>query len=509
MSKHTATTPLVLLILDGWGLAADGPDNAITQAQTPVWDRLWQQYPHSELAASGPAVGLPEGQMGNSEVGHIHLGAGRQCPQSLVKINAAIESGDFQQNKVWQDSLDHVAKHKKNLHVMGLLSPGGVHSHETHLLAALQMACQQHGIQCFFHAFLDGRDTPPRSAMPSIEKTHALIAKHPHMHFASITGRYYAMDRDQRWERTTKAFQCLCQTPKHHHASAMAALTDAYANGQSDEFVLPATIDHQAIADGDVVWMLNFRADRARQLCQALTAPAQTPCAPHGPHIHHCITLTDYGKDFQCTVAYPKPALDHTLGACIADAGLRQLRLAETEKYAHVTYFFNGGQETHFTGEQRALIASPKVATYDLQPEMSAMAITDTLLDHIKHDKTDVIIANFANADMVGHTGQQHATEKAIAYIDACLGRIVDAVLAVDGQCLITADHGNAEQMYNTKQQQTHTAHTLNPVPCLYVGQRVKTLKSGGLIDVAPTLLSLLHLPVPKEMTGNNLAIMT
>lgn len=500
-----ANTPCALLILDGWGVAPKAMDNAISQAHTPIWDALWANNPHTTLEASGAIVGLPGGQMGNSEVGHLHIGAGRVCQQDLVRIHQAIQDESFAHNPVLLKSLQE--NPKARLHLVGLCSDGGVHSHIHHLLAAISLASKHPRIPCYVHAILDGRDTPPQSAAPHLERIQKALQAHPHGHLASMMGRYYAMDRDQRWDRTEAAYRCLSEPSKTQQFNPLEALQHSYAQGQTDEFVTPTTLDHSPIQNGDIVWFMNFRADRARQLCQALFQREQTPLTQPTVKLGSLVTLTDYGLEPTVPVAFPKDTIEDTLGWAISQAGLRQLRLAETEKYAHVTYFLNGGAETPYPLEDRELIESPKVATYDLQPEMSAHAVTDALLKSLENEAHDVILCNFANADMVGHTGVQKATEEAITTIDQCLERIVNAFRKKGGHVFITADHGNAEKMFDPSHQQPHTAHTSNPVPLLYIGDRIEHLSSGGsLIDIAPTILTLLNCPIPAGMTGHNLA---
>lgn len=476
--------PFVLIILDGWGASEAIDGNAIYAAKKPTWDHLWSTYPHTLLACSGLEVGLPTGQMGNSEVGHLNIGAGRIVYQELTRINKAIEDSSFLKNPVFLQAINN----KKPIHVLGLLSPGGIHSHEDHIHAFLTLAQEQGAKELYLHAFLDGRDTPPKSAKNSLGKVKEYVA--------SITGRYYAMDRDKRWERTELAYGLLTQNKAPYQAtSPLKALEIAYQRGETDEFVKPTLVgDHPPILPGDTVVFMNFRADRARQLTELLMKSANVT------------TLTRYSKDWNIPCAFPPSSLNNILGGYLAEKGFKQLRIAETEKYAHVTYFFNGSQEQPFPGEDRVLISSPKVATYDLCPEMSAREVTDKLTDAIQQNGYDFIVCNFANADMVGHSGKFSAAVKAIEVLDECLGKISDAVLKVGGEILITADHGNAEQMHDHSTQQSHTAHTMEPVPLVYVGKQKFQFKSGGkLADVAPTILQLLSLDKPKEMTGQSL----
>jgi 2,3-bisphosphoglycerate-independent phosphoglycerate mutase len=501
--------PIVLMILDGFGYRESTQYNAIAQAKTPCWDRLWQHYPRCLISASGHCVGLPKGQMGNSEVGHLNLGAGREVAQSLSRITMAIEDGSFAENAVLTHAVDQALSQGKNIHVMGLLSPGGVHSHEQHVFAMVAMAKARGAKQVYVHAFLDGRDTPPQSALASIQALEAIDG----VQLVSMVGRYYAMDRDQRWERVEQAYRLLCAGDAEFSAtSGEAALKLAYARGEGDEFVKPTCIlqgeDPVCIRPGDSVIFMNFRADRARELSQALIDP-DFDGFQRGPRLEPLcfVSLTEYHQDFDCAVAYPPESLEQILGEVVADQGLHQLRMAETEKYAHVTFFFNGGREVPFKNEERVLIPSPKVATYDLQPAMSAVEMTDRLLEAIAGANYDLIVINYANPDMVGHTGNLAAAVEAIEVVDACLTRVVEALQAVGGELLLTADHGNAECMYNPETQQPHTAHTSELVPCLYMGRSASVLKAEGgrLADIAPTVLQLLGLEVPSLMTGSAL----
>lgn len=496
--------PIVFIILDGWGYNPDREYNAIMQAKTPTWDYLWEHCPHGLLQASGHAVGVPDGQMGNSEVGHLHMGAGRPVPQSLLRINQAIESGEFAKNEALNNALNLAKAKQKAVHILGLLSPGGVHSHENHINAMLDLAKNKGSEKVYFHAILDGRDTPPRSALASLEQVHGKVS--------SIIGRYFAMDRDKRWPRTERAYDLLTLGKADFTAEdAKTALEMAYARGENDEFVQPTIIqnpDHpfQAIQDGDVVIFMNFRADRARQLSHALIdANFQGFKRQKVVTLSEFVTLTEYAKDLPSVVAFPTQDITHSFGECVSEHGLKQLRIAETEKYAHVTFFFNGGIEPPFPGEDRILISSPKVAYYDEKPEMSAFEITAKLTSVIEEQLYDVIICNYANPDMVGHTGNFPATMKACEAIDQCLTQIVSALKKVHGELLITSDHGNAEKMYDNKTHQIHTAHTDNLVPYLYFGRPAEAHPQGVLYDIAPTLLYLLGIEQPKEMTGKSL----
>ncbi|GJM06766.1 MAG: 2,3-bisphosphoglycerate-independent phosphoglycerate mutase [marine bacterium B5-7] len=498
----------VLLILDGWGHREAREHNAIAQAHTPNWDKLWRDYPHTLLDASGHAVGLPDQQMGNSEVGHLNMGAGRLVRQALSRITQAIDDSSFQQNTAFTNAFQYAAANKRTVHIMGLLSPGGVHSHEDHIVAACELAEQCGVKQLALHLFLDGRDTAPKSAAASLKKIGHCFKRIGVGDVASICGRYYAMDRDTRWDRTQTCYDALTLRKASFQAdTAESALEAAYARGETDEFVQATLIgNHQAIQDDDVIVMMNFRADRARQLTQAFTLPAF-----HGfPRervidYHHFVTLTEYAHDLPCTVAYPPEKISNTLAEVVSKQGLSQLHTAETEKYAHVTFFFNGGVEAPFPLEKRILVNSPDVATYDLQPEMHVAAVAQHVIDAIHSDEHALVICNFANADMVGHTGDFDATVKAIEAIDACLGEIHQAVLENQAHWFITADHGNAELMYNADHAQAHTAHTNCLVPFVYVGKPTPFTAQGTLCDIAPTLLHVMDLTQPNEMTGVSL----
>ena len=509
---HTVSTPrrtTLLVILDGFGHRTAREDNAILAAKTPNLDRLWQNAPNTLISGSGLDVGLPEGQMGNSEVGHMSLGAGRIVYQSITRIDQAIANGEFTANSAYLDAIDQAVASGKAVHIMGLLSPGGVHSHEEQLFAAVRLAAERGAKQLFLHAFLDGRDTPPRSAAPSLARAEAVFSDLGTGRIASVHGRYWAMDRDNRWERIEKSYSLLTQGDSAHCAdSAAEALEAAYARGEDDEFVSPTRIGQPAdFADGDAVLFMNFRADRARQLAQALTSSDFTGFDRQRQPAVHLVTTTEYAGSLKCPVAFPPDVLEDSLGEVLADKGLTQLRIAETEKYAHVTFFFSGGREETFAGETRTLIPSPDVATYDLQPEMSAHEVTDALVDAIQAGSYDFIVVNFANGDMVGHTGQFDAAVAAVETLDECLGRIEAALLASDGECLITADHGNCEQMRDYDNDQPHTQHTTELVPLIYVGNGPRQLdpEGGILADIAPTILSMMGLEIPAAMTGRSL----
>lgn len=505
-------TPFVLVILDGWGYRTEEKYNAIVSANTPCWDKLWQKYPHMLISGSGHGVGLPEGQMGNSEVGHLNIGAGRIVYQEFSRVEHAIETGEFYSNPTLINAIQTAIQQNKAVHILGLLSPGGVHSHERQIMALVDLAAKQKCDKVFVHAFLDGRDTPPKSALNSLRALDVQMQQLKCGRIASIVGRYYAMDRDKRWDRTQKAYDLLTQGKADFQAeSAEAALFAAYERNETDEFVSPTiinTLDKPAIIeDGDVVIFMNFRADRTRQLSRAFVEENFSGFERYKkPKIAAFVTLTQYADDIPATIVYPPQTLSNVLGEYASNLGWRQLRIAETEKYAHVTFFFNGGVETPFPNEDRVLIASPQVATYDLKPEMSAPELTDKLVSAIQSKNYQLIVCNFANPDMVGHTGNFTATRQAIECIDLCLGRIVHAVQQVSGQVMITADHGNAECMYDETTQQPHTAHTTEPVPLVYVGRdAMACVDDGKLSDIAPTILYLLGVPVPIEMTGRPL----
>jgi 2,3-bisphosphoglycerate-independent phosphoglycerate mutase len=499
----------LLVILDGFGHRSAGEDNAIMAAKTPTLDRLWQGAPHTLVSGSGLDVGLPEGQMGNSEVGHMSLGAGRIVHQSITRIDQAIASGEFTTNSVYLDAIDHAVAANKAVHIMGLLSPGGVHSHEEQLFAAVRLAAERGAKALYLHAFLDGRDTPPRSAAPSLERAEAVFATLGTGRIASVHGRYWAMDRDNRWERIEKSYSLLTEGEALHDApTALEALEAAYARDEDDEFVAPTRIGDRAVfADGDTVLFMNFRADRARQLTQALTESDFSGFNRHQQPALQLVTTTEYAGSLSCPVAFPPDTLEDSLGEVLADKGLTQLRIAETEKYAHVTFFFSGGREDTFAGETRTLIPSPDVATYDLQPEMSAHEVTDALVAAIESGDYDFIVVNFANGDMVGHTGQFEAAVAAVETLDECLGRIEAALLATGGEGLITADHGNCEQMRDYENDQPHTQHTTEPVPLIYLGQGNRDLdpEGGILADIAPTILAMMGLDAPAAMSGRSL----
>lgn len=503
--------PLVLMILDGWGYSEGTSHNAITAAHTPQWDSWWQTRPHILLEASGAPVGLPEGQMGNSEVGHMHIGAGRVIQQELTHINAAIESGGYAKNAVFIETIEDLKRNKHALHIMGLLSPGGVHSHENHLFALLALCAKHQFSTVYLHLFLDGRDTSPKSALLSLAKLRKHLATHPIATICSVTGRYFAMDRDKRWQRVEPVYRLLTEGDSEHYFNTAEEAVEAfYQQGILDEFIPPTRIGPgMAINDGDSVLFFNFRADRARQLTQALiTDNFEGFTRSRKPQIKHFISMTHYADYLPTRSAFPPLVLHNTLGEVLSKHGMRQLRIGETEKYAHVTFFLNGGSERVFAHEKRILIPSPSVATYDLQPEMSAPQLTEKLVEAILSRDYDVIICNYANADMVGHTGNFAAAVSAIECLDKAMHDTWQALQKVGGQLLITADHGNAESMFDDKTHQAHTAHTNQPVPLVYIGGNWHFDQiTGSLIDIAPTLLTLLGIQPPKEMTGKALLV--
>lgn len=507
MGKKTTA----LIILDGWGHREESDFNAIQHAKTPFWDHIWKENPHTLIATSGMAVGLPEGQMGNSEVGHMNLGAGRIVYQNFTRITKDIQDSTFNQNPALSNAIDQAIKNDKAVHLLGLLSPGGVHSHEDHIAAAIEMAEQKGAKKVYVHAFLDGRDMPPRSAKDSLEKIDNLLKEKGLGRIATMIGRYYAMDRDNRWDRVQKAYDMLTLgQAEFFYDSPIDALNAAYSRDENDEFVQATVIGNQQdalIQDGDSVIFMNFRADRARELTRSFVTPDFNEFEQRKrPELADFVMLTEYAADIQTSCAYPPSSLPNSLGEYMSNLGKTQLRIAETEKYAHVTFFFSGGQEAEYDGESRVLIPSPDVATYDLKPEMSAPEVTDKLVDAIKSGEFDLVVCNYANGDMVGHTGNYEAAIKAAECLDNCLKRVSDALSEVNGQGLITADHGNAEQMRDPSTGQEHTAHTTLPVPLVYLGSQQIQLSDGGkLSDVAPSLLDLMTLDIPSEMTGTSL----
>src|SRR5574340_914238 len=506
-------TPVLLLILDGFGYREETDFNAILAARKPNWDALWRDYPHTLINASEKFVGLPSRQMGNSEVGHLNIGAGRVVYQDLSRVDVAIEDGSFYTNPALSQAVTLARQNSSPLHIMGLLSPGGVHSHENHIFAMLEMAARAGLKKVCLHAFLDGRDTPPRSAAQSLRRLQEKCSALGIGQIASIVGRFYAMDRDNRWERVQPAYELLTQGHAEFTAAdALSGLEQAYARGESDEFVKPTAIvsgnTKNTMQDGDVAVFMNFRADRAREITRALTDETFGSFErTYFPRLAGFVTLSSYGEDFHLPCAYPPETILNSFGEYSSNLGLRQLRIAETEKYAHVTYFFSGGREQPYPGEDRILVPSPKVATYDLKPEMSAFEVTDKLEAGIRSGQYQAILCNYANGDMVGHSGIMQAAVQAVEALDACIGRVVQAMLECGGEVLITADHGNAEQMLDRSTNQAHTAHTLNLVPFLYIGRKAEmaAVGTGALQDVAPTLLAMMGLPQPPEMTGKPL----
>jgi 2,3-bisphosphoglycerate-independent phosphoglycerate mutase len=506
-----AKKPVMLMILDGFGSTDKTEGNAVAAAYKPNFDKCFDNYPHTHLGASGFSVGLPDGQMGNSEVGHLNIGAGRVVYQSLTKITKAIQDGDFFENAALNKAVDNALKNDSTLHLMGLLSPGGVHSHIEHLKGLLDLAKKKGAKKVFVHAFLDGRDVPPSSAKEYIEDIENYMTEIGVGKIATISGRYYAMDRDKRWERVQLAYNAIVLGKGEAADSALDALNKSYHDNKTDEFVLPAVVmkDGKPLAqikNKDSVIFFNFRPDRAREITRAINDKEFDGFARETLNLEY-VTMTEYDSTLEgVDVAFGPEVLTNTFGEYISKKGLNQLRIAETEKYAHVTFFFNGGVEEPNKNEDRALIPSPKVATYDLQPEMSAYLVTDELLKRLGEDKYDVVILNFANPDMVGHTGVFDAAKRAVEAVDECLGKIVNKVLELDGSVFITADHGNSEQMIEYSDGKPMTAHTTNPVPFVYVSNHSKEMREDGVLaDIAPTMLAELGLEKPAEMTGKTL----
>ncbi len=501
--------PLLLTILDGWGYSEEPGSNAILGARTPVWDLLWKRCPHTLIRTSGASVGLPGDQMGNSEVGHLNIGAGRVVYQEFTRVSRAIRTGSFFTNQTLTGAVDRAVEQGRAVHIMGLLSPGGVHSHEEHIHAMAELAVRQGAEQVYLHCFLDGRDTPPKSAAASLEALQAKLAELGAGRVSTMIGRYYAMDRDHRWPRIKAAWDLMTRGLAAFEApDPLTGLHMAYARDETDEFVqatlvVPPGEQPAVIGDGDVVVFMNYRSDRARQITRPFIDPDFDAFEREVvPRLGGFVSLTEYSADFDIPVAFPPERLRNTLGEYLSALGMHQLRIAETEKYAHVTFFFNGGREEPFPDEDRILVPSPAVATYDLQPEMSAVQVTDRLIEAVESGDYDVIVCNFANPDMVGHTGNYAATVQAIEALDACLGRLHAAVSLAGGEMLITADHGNAEKMLDEETGQPHTAHTSNPVPLVYVGRPAELEETGALADLAPTIIHLLGLEPPAEMTG-------
>ncbi|MDA1476455.1 2,3-bisphosphoglycerate-independent phosphoglycerate mutase [Bacillus changyiensis] len=508
MSKKLAA----LIILDGFGLRNETVGNAVAQANKPNFDRYWNKYPHQMLTASGEAVGLPEGQMGNSEVGHLNIGAGRIVYQSLTRVNVAIREGEFEKNETFLEAMKHAKENGTNLHLFGLLSDGGVHSHIHHLYALLKLA-KKEGVQnVYIHGFLDGRDVGPQTAEKYIKALQEQIEEIGVGEIATISGRYYSMDRDKRWDRVEKAYRAMAYGEGPSYQNPLDVVKDSYANGIHDEFVIPSVITKEngepvaTIQDNDAVIFYNFRPDRAIQISNTFTNKdfRDFDRGDKHPKNLHFVCLTHFSETVDGYVAFKPVNLDNTIGEVLSQNDLKQLRIAETEKYPHVTFFMSGGREEKFPGEERILIDSPKVATYDLKPEMSAYEVKDALVKEIEDEKHNAIILNFANPDMVGHSGKVEPTIKAIEAVDECLGEVVDAILAKGGYAIITADHGNADVLI-TEAGEPHTAHTTNPVPVIVTKEDV-TLREGGILgDLAPTLLDLLEVAKPKEMTGTSL----
>ena len=498
-----------LIVLDGWGLSDHDGRDAVRAAETPAFDRLRETGAFGTLRTHGRRVGLPEGQMGNSEVGHLNIGAGRVVRQAYTRIVDSIDDGSFRDNDALNDALSYADDHDGAVHLMGLVSDGGVHSDITHVEALIELAADR-GVEAVTHAFTDGRDTAPKSGAGHLETITETAADHGTGDVATVSGRYYAMDRDVNWERTNRAYDAIVNREADHEAdTAVAAVEDSYARGDTDEFIEPTLVaDQPALSDGDAVIFVNFRADRARQLVRMLADIEPEWGIETSPPDTKLVTMTQYDKTFDLDVAYPPEQPANTLGEVVADAGLDQLRLAESEKYPHVTYFLNGGREIEFDGERREIIKSPAVATYDLQPEMHAETVTDTAIDIIEADDPELLVLNFANPDMVGHTGDYEAAITAVEAVDEQLGRLADAIEAAGGHLIVTADHGNADDMGT--EEDPHTAHTFNPVPVIYISPEGddggREMRSGGaLCDLAPTLLELMELPTPAEMTGESL----
>ena len=500
---------LALIIMDGWGDNKDQEFNAVLNANTPVLDGLCAKYANTDISASGIDVGLPDGQMGNSEVGHTNIGAGRIVYQELTRIGKAIEDGDFFENAALCAAVDKAVAANKAVHIMGLMSPGGVHSHEDHILAMIKLAAKRGAKEIYFHPFLDGRDVPPRSALEFIGKFEDLFKELGVGRFASVVGRYFAMDRDNRWDRVEKAYDVITSgiSELPSYPSIKAAIEAAYERGENDEFVQASIIgDKVTLNDGDSMIFMNFRADRARQITRSfVNADFDGFARKSTPKLADFVMLTQYAADIKTACAYPPEKLTNTLGEWLSSHNKTQLRISETEKYAHVTFFFNGGVETVFPGEDRILVQSPKVATYDLQPEMSSEELTDKLCQAIESGKYDVVICNYPNGDMVGHTGVYEAAIKAVEAVDHCIGRVVESLKKVGGECLITADHGNCERMKDLTTGQPFTAHTNLPVPFIYVGREATMREGGRLSDIAPTMLYLMGMEIPPEMTGKSI----
>ena len=504
--------PVALIILDGFALRGETSGNAVAHAKKPNFDSFWETYPHSELIASGEAVGLPEGQMGNSEVGHLNIGAGRIVYQSLTRVNVAIREGHFEQNETFINAMNHVKEKNSSLHVFGLLSDGGVHSHIQHLFALLELAKNQGVERVYIHGFLDGRDVGPQTAPQYIQQLNEYIHQNGVGEIATISGRYYSMDRDKRWDRVEKSYRAMVYGDGPSYSNAVECINDSYNNGIFDEFVLPSVMTKEdgspvaTIQDNDAVIFYNFRPDRAIQISNTFTNKdfRAFDRGPHHPEDLMFVCLTHFSETVDGYVAFKPVGMDNTLGEVLAQNGLKQLRIAETEKYPHVTFFMSGGREEPFPGEERILINSPKVATYDLMPEMSAYEVTEALVKEIEAEKHDAIILNFANPDMVGHSGMLEPTIKAVEVVDECLGKVISAIQAKGGVAIITADHGNADEVV-TMEGSPMTAHTTNPVPVIVTQTGIELRDGGKLGDLAPTVLDLLGVEKPAEMTGTSL----
>jgi len=506
-------TPVMLIVLDGWGIGKEYAGNAVYLANTPNFDRLMNRFPNTQLKASGLAVGLPEGQMGNSEVGHLNIGAGRVVYQELTKITKSIEDGDFFNKEEFLRAIENAKNNNSKLHLMGLVSDGGVHSHNTHLYALLELCARENFDRVYIHAFLDGRDVPPTIGKQHLSELQQKIEEIGVGKIATVSGRYYAMDRDRRWDRTKLAYDAMVLGKGKVNECPIEAVGKSYEEGINDEFVIPTVIVEKGepiatIDSGDSVIFFNFRPDRARQITRAIVDEEFEGFEREKKVETFFVTMTEYDKTIKNVhIAFKTEIPTNTLGEYISKLGLSQLRIAETEKYAHVTFFFNGGREVPFQNEDRVLIPSPKVATYDLKPEMSAFEVKDEVLNRLNQDKYDLIVLNFANPDMVGHTGKLEAAIKAVETVDTCLGEIVDLLLKKGGKALITADHGNAEMMIDEKDNSPITSHTTNKVPLILVGEEDVKLREGILADIAPTILDMMGIEKPKEMTGETLII--
>lgn len=508
----TVKKPVALIILDGFGYSEIEKYNAIRSAKAPFWQDMWDNSPNTLIATSGLAVGLPDGQMGNSEVGHMTLGAGRVVYQNFTRINKAIVDGDFFENPAYVKAIDTAIETQKAVHIMGLLSTGGVHSHEDHMLAILEMAVKRGAKDVYIHAYLDGRDCPPRSAQSSIEKLESKIAHLGCGKIVSVIGRFFALDRDNRWDRVQASYDLSVGIESQFKAkSALEALSAAYERDENDEFVKPTAIvgdDGKVVKmmDGDVAIFMNFRPDRAREITRAFVEPNFDDFTrKYAPKLADFVMTTEYAASIKTSCAFPPDNLKNSFGEVLSGLGKTQLRIAETEKYAHVTFFFSGGREEPYLGEDRILVPSPDVATYDLMPEMSAIEVTDKLIKAIESQKYDAIICNYANCDQVGHTGEYDAAIKAVETVDACLSRVMQAIKKVDGEALVTADHGNVEEMFDEKSNQPHTQHTTGPVPLVYIGSKAIELNEGSLANIAPTMLDLMGIEQPSDMTSPSL----